>query len=81
MLIEYLDDFYIAYLNDILIYLSNPLKHEEHVCKVLLQLRKARLQANIKKCEFNITRTKYLRFVISTKGVEVNLEKVRAICN
>ncbi len=33
---EYLDNFYIAYLNNILIYLENPLKHKEHVYKVLL---------------------------------------------
>ena len=35
-LIEYLDDFYTIYLDDILIYLENPLDHKEHVRKVLL---------------------------------------------
>ena len=78
---EYLDDFCTAYLDDILIYSSNPLEHNEHVRKVLLRLRKAGLQADIKKCKFNVTRTKYLRFVISTNGVEVDLEKVEAIRN
>jgi hypothetical protein len=48
---------------------------------VLLRLCEAGLQADIKKYEFNVTRTKYLRFVISTNGVEVDLEKVEAICN
>ena len=76
---EYLDDFCTAYLNDILIYLENPLKHEEHVRKVLLRLRKAGLQVDIKKCEFKVTRTKYLRFVISTDRVEVNPKKVKAV--
>ena len=78
-LMEYLDDFCTAYLNDILIYSENPLEHEEHVRKVLLRLRKAGLQADIKKCEFSVTRTKYLGFVISTDRVEVDLEKVKAI--
>ena len=78
---EYLDDFCTAYLDDILIYSDNPLEHEEHVRKVLLQLRKAGLQADIKKCEFNVTRTKYLGFVISTDGIEVDPEKVEAIRN
>ena len=81
MLIEYLDNFCIAYLDDILIYLSNPLEHKEHIYKVLLQLCKARLQADIKKCKFNVIYTKYLRFVISTDSIEVDLEKVEAICN
>jgi hypothetical protein len=38
MLIEYLDDFCTAYLDDILIYLEDPLQYKEHVCKVLLRL-------------------------------------------
>jgi hypothetical protein len=80
-LIEYLDDFCTAYLDDILIYSEDPLQHKEHVRKVLLRLRKAGLQADIKKCEFNVTRTKYLGFVISTDGVEVDPEKVEAIRN
>ena len=80
-LIEYLDDFCTAFLDDILIYSDNPLEHEEHICKVLLRLCKAGLQADIKKCEFNVTCTKYLGFVISTDGMEVNLEKVEAIYN
>jgi hypothetical protein len=35
---DYLDDFYIAYLDNILIYLDNELKYKEHVYKVLLCL-------------------------------------------
>ena len=81
MLIKYLNNFCIVYLNNILIYLENLFNYIEHVCKVLLRLCKVRLQANIKKCKFNVTCTKYLRFVISTKGVKVNLKKVKAICN
>jgi len=80
-LIEYLDDFCTAYLDNILIYLENPLNYTKHIRKVLLQLCKAGLQANIKKCEFNVTCTKYLGFVISTNSIKVNLEKVKAICN
>jgi len=80
-LIEYLDNFCIAYLDNILIYLENPLKHEEYVYKVLLQLCKTGLQANIKKYEFSVTCTKYLGFIISTNSIEVDLEKVEAICN
>jgi hypothetical protein len=55
VLFEYLDDFYIAYLDDILIYSENPEEHEMHVCKVLEKLRLAGLQADIKKCKFSVT--------------------------
>ena len=43
VLFDYLDVFCIAYLDDILIYSSNKLEHEEHVKKVLIQLREAGL--------------------------------------
>jgi hypothetical protein len=43
VLFDYLDDFYIAYLDDILIYLENELDHQEHVYKVLLRLYEAGL--------------------------------------
>ena len=38
MLFEYLDDFYTAYLDDILIYSENKAKYKEHVKKVLKRL-------------------------------------------
>ncbi len=53
-LFDYLDNFYIAYLDDIMIYFQNKLEHEKHVYKVLERLRKAGLQADIKKSEFYI---------------------------
>ena len=52
MLFDYLNDFCIIYLNDIIIYLKDPLKHELHVRKVLERLRKAGLQVDIKKLKF-----------------------------
>ncbi len=39
-LFDYLDDFYIAYLDDIMIYSQNELEHKEHVRKVLERLCK-----------------------------------------
>jgi hypothetical protein len=47
--------------------------------KVLQRLRDARLQVDLKKCEFNVTRTKYLGFIISTDGIEIDQEKVDAV--
>jgi hypothetical protein len=39
ILFKYLDDFYTAYLDNILIYSKNPKEHEIHVYKVLEKLR------------------------------------------
>ena len=79
VLFDYLNDFCTAYLNDIIIYSNNELEHETYVKKVLDRLRDAGLQADIKKCEFRVKRTKYLGFIVSTSGIEVDLEKVKVI--
>ena len=38
VLIDYLDDFYTTYLDDILIYSKNPEEYKEYVKKVLRRL-------------------------------------------
>ena len=81
VLFDYLDDFCTAYLNNIIIYSEDPLKHKCHVRKVLKRLYKAGLQVNIKKSEFKVTCTKFLGFIISINGIKVNLEKVAVVKN
>ncbi|QSZ29100.1 hypothetical protein DSL72_003610 [Monilinia vaccinii-corymbosi] len=79
ILFDYLDVFCTAYLDDILIYSENEEEHEEHVKLVLTRLENAGLQADLKKCEFNVKHTKYLGFIISTKGIEVDPEKIEIV--
>ncbi len=52
---EHLNKFCTAYLNDILIYFNNELKHEIHVKLILQKLQEANLQMNIIKCKFHVT--------------------------
>jgi len=79
ILFNYLNNFYTAYLDNIIIYSKNELEHKEHVYKVLQRLREASLQANIKKLEFSVKRIKYLGFIISINRIKANLEKTAAI--
>jgi hypothetical protein len=81
VLFDYLDDFCITYLDNIIIYSEDPLKYKCHVRKVLERLYKASLQVDIKKLEFNITCIKFLGFIISIDSIKVNLEKVAVIKN
>jgi hypothetical protein len=76
ILFDYLDDFCITYLDNILIYSDDPLEHETYIRLILQRLCDIGLQADIKKYEFNITRTKYLGFIILTDSISVDLEKV-----
>ena len=78
---NYLDDFCIAYLDDILIYLDNKLEHKHYVKKVLERLYNAGLQINLKKYEFYMTCIKYLGFIISTNSIKVNPDKISVVKN
>ena len=74
-----LDIFCTAYIDDILIYSNSKKKHQEHVRRVLEALRKAGLQADIKKCEFHVTEINYLGLVITNNGICMDPEKVSAV--
>ena len=43
------------------------------------RLRDAGLQADIKKCEFRVTKTRYLGFIVSTDVIQVDPEIVAFI--
>ena len=81
ILFNYLDDFYTAYLDNILIYSNNKLEYKHHVRKVLKRLRNTSLQIDLKKCKFYVTRTKYLGFIISIDRIKVNPKKVSIVKN
>ena len=79
VLMDYLDVFCTAYLDDIIIYSEIPKEHHNHVTKVIRRLLDAGLQVDVKKSEFSVTRTKYLGFVITTDGIEVDQDKISVI--
>ena len=79
LLWEYLNDFCTAYLDDILIYSTSMKKHRQHVRKVLTKLQETRIPADVDKCEFHVTETKYLGLIISVDGIKIDPAKVDAI--
>ena len=46
---------------------------------MLKRLCEARLQASLKKCEFNVTHMRFLGFIISPNGIEVDPAKTSII--
>jgi hypothetical protein len=50
---EFLDDFVVCYLDDILVFSKNEEEHINHVRLVLEKLRIARLYAKLEKCVFH----------------------------
>ena len=76
---EYLNVFYIAYFNDILIYSNIKKKHLYHINKILNKLQKIELYLNINKCDFHIIRVKYLDLIIIIDEIEINFKKIKII--
>jgi hypothetical protein len=74
-----LNEFCTAYIDDILIFFEDPAEHRKHVTQVLKKLQLAGLQADIKKNEFSVIKTKFLRYIISINGIAVDPDKVSAI--
>jgi len=79
ILTELLNDFYVIYLNDILIFFIEKTDHVDHVKQILKRLRKFKLYASLKKCAFFITKVNFLEFVVFTESVSMNLSRVDII--
>ena len=74
-----LNNFVMVYLDNILIYSKKGKDHKEHIRKVLERLRKHKLYVNKYKYKFSINKVKYLRFIITFKGVVTNFTRVDTI--
>jgi len=76
---QHLDQFVIAYLNDIMIYSKILKEHVNHVSKVLECLDMRNLHLKSKKCEFHQEEVDFLEFVVGRHGVRMDPKKLRAI--
>ena len=54
---EDLDEFCVAYLDDILIYSNNLLDDQQHVSRILKKLKANNIFVKAEKCEFHVTTT------------------------
>jgi len=75
----FIGKFVVVYFDDILIYSLSLEDHKENVRQVLETLRKERLHANPTKCVFVIDHIEFVGFVVSSKWVHVDEEKVATI--
>ena len=76
---QYLDQFVMVFVDDILIYSKSEDEHEGHLRIVLQVLRDHQLYAKFSNCKFWLTDVKLLGHVVSTLGVSMDPEKVEAV--
>jgi hypothetical protein len=75
----FLDKFCICYLDDIMIYSKDVKEHVSHVTQVLEKLKEWKLRCEPSKCEFHITETRFLGFVVSCDGLAMDQRKVSSV--
>ena len=78
---EYLDDFVITYLDDILIYSDDLEMHCSHVHKVLRKLNKRALYVKKSKSRFKTKKIKFLNYVIQFEQIKKNSKKTNTVRN
>jgi hypothetical protein len=75
----FIGKFVVVYFDDILMYNTNLDEHIEHLRCVLDVLRCEKLYANFKKCTFCMEKVVFLGYIVGTKGIEEDQEKVKTI--
>jgi len=78
---EHLDEFVMAYFNNIIIYSNSKEEYGKYVKWVLQRLYDKEILIAIKKCEFHITKTNFVGFIIKLRYISMDLKKIKAIVN
>jgi hypothetical protein len=69
----------LSYIDDIVVVSKNKISYISNLAETFANMCKARLKLNLEKCIFGVTRAKVLGCLVSTKGIEENPDKIRAI--
>uniref|UniRef100_A0A4W5N0X4 ribonuclease H n=1 Tax=Hucho hucho TaxID=62062 RepID=A0A4W5N0X4_9TELE len=76
---DIVDQFIYVYLDDILIFSSSLQQHVQHVRRVLQRLLENGLFVKAEKCEFHAQSVPFLGHIVSSEGMHMDPEKVKAV--
>src|SRR6266542_3399266 len=76
---EYIDEFVIVYIDDLLIYSKTFEEHLEHIRKVFEKLREANLMVKLKKCKFCMPNVEFLGHIIGKDELQPDPSKIEKI--
>ncbi|XXG72658.1 hypothetical protein AAC387_Pa07g1707 [Persea americana] len=79
LLQPYIWKFAVIYFDDILVYSKNREEHLTHLHSICQLLRRESIYINLKKCTFMSNSVIFLGFIMSTEGIKMDPEKVKAI--
>ena len=70
-----------VYVDDIIVKSQGEDQHAKNLEQILNILDRYNIKLNPEKCVFGVKARKFLGFMISHRGIEVNLKKMEAILN
>ena len=76
-----MDDFIIAYLDNIIIYSNSKKEYKEYIKWVLSRLYKENIPVVIKIYKFHTKKTNFIGFIIKLRQISIDLKKIKAIIN
>ena len=68
-----------VYVDDMLVKSKEELAHLDDLKETFVTLKTHQMRLNPSKCVFGVVSGKFLGFMVSQRGIEVNPKKVRAI--
>ena len=68
-----------AYIDDMVVKSKQTLEHQNDLGNVFSVLREHKLRLNASKCSFCVNLGKFLGYMITHQGIEVNLDQIKAI--
>jgi hypothetical protein len=68
-----------VYVDNMIAKFKEGENHCQNLRKLFKRLKKYRLKLNPIKCSFRIKHRKLLGFIVSSQGIEVDIDKIKAI--
>ncbi|GES79037.1 enzymatic polyprotein, putative [Rhizophagus clarus] len=81
ILSEYIGEFVVVYIDDIMIYSKSFEEHIEHLEKVLRKLKEKNIILKLKKCKFGERNIEFLGHIVGRDGLKPEEKKIEKIRN
>ena len=70
-----------VYIDDVVVKSKTRNEHTQHLQKVFHSLRKYGMKLNPAKCAFGVSSGKFLGFMVTQRGIEINPDQVKVVAN
>ena len=68
-----------VYIDDIVVKGKTRGENDQHLEEVFHLLRKYGMKLNLSKCAFGVTASKFLGFMVTQRGIEVNPDQIKVV--